>query len=219
MYILTTCFLLSILPVSPALAAGDDYPQAVLERCNVYHQGAALQLDLRLCAMAATLATEQDGRSSMTAYRPNGSRWNTVFDEYAYKTEPASSGCNWLRVIQKPSASEIVEYWMKTPGFEENVRSSMFTHTGIYVYYSQSSDCYYVVQLFTKPASAQDSSIPVPTELLAISTGRVNVRSGPGTSYSKLGRLKKGQTVARMVDLWELGRNYMDGKFERLCAY
>ena len=41
----------------------------------------------------------------------------------------------------------------------------------------------------------------------AIATGRVNVRSGPGTSYSKFGTLKKGQRVA----VWSI-----DGKWAEI---
>ena len=31
---------------------------------------------------------------------------------------------------------------------------------------------------------------------IAIATGNVNIRSGPGTNYKKLGKLRRGQTVA-----------------------
>ena len=83
---------------------------------------------------------------------------------------------------------------MKTPGFEENVSSSMYSHTGVYMHYSTKAKCYYIVQLFTKPSANQATDFPTIAE--AVVTGNVNVRSGPGTNYKKLGKLRRGQTVA-----------------------
>ncbi len=106
----------------------------------------------------------------------------------------ASSGCNWMRSKAKPTAEQIVEYWMKTPGFEENVSSSMYSHTGVYMHYSTKAKCYYIVQLFTKPSANQATDFPTIAE--AVVTGNVNVRSGPGKNYSRLGKLKKAQIIS-----------------------
>lgn len=183
-------------PMATALAAGGfhDYQQAVLQYSNEYHNGSELILDARLCAMAAMLAVEQDGKSEMSAYRPDGQKWDTIFEEYGYSAVRASSGCNWMRSKTKPSAKQIVEYWMKTPGVKENVSSSMYSHTGVYMHYSAKAKCYYIVQLFTKPASNQDTSFPSAAQ--AVATGNVNVRSGPSTGYSKIGKLKKAQIIS-----------------------
>lgn len=171
-----------------------DYQQAILTLCNEQHNGQALVLDPRLCALAAKLAMEQEGYKTMTAYRPNKDKWSSIFEENGYRTEPASSGCNWLKTTKADlTAKEIVDYWMNTDGFKENVRSSMFTHTGVYAYYSQKYKCYYIVQLFTKPTAEQAATSVAGT--LAVSTGRVNMRSGPSTSYKSLGKLSLRQIV------------------------
>lgn len=190
-----TLLLCCLLPVSTAFAANgfSNHQQDVLRLCNQYHNGSELILDIRLCALAATLAIEQDGKAQMTAYRPNGNKWSTIFGEYGYATQPASSGCNWMRSKSRPSAEKLVAYWMDTPGFKENVRSSMFTHTGIYTFYSAKEKCYYTVQLFTAPAAEQDTSIPA--EAIAAATGNVTLRTGPGTNYSSQGKLDKGQLM------------------------
>lgn len=145
-------FVIGVFPMAYASASYgfNDYQQSVLEFSNKYHDGTNLVLDARLCAMAAMLAVEQDGKSKMTAYRPNGQKWDTIFTDYGYSAMQASSGCNWMRSKAKPTAEQIVEYWMKTPGFEENVSSSMYSHTGVYMHYSTKAKCYYIVQLFTK---------------------------------------------------------------------
>lgn len=194
--LLALIFVIGILPMASALAAGEfsDYQRDVLEYSNKYHNGTELVLDARLCAMAAVLAVEQDGRSKMTAYRPDGQYWATIFEEYGYSAIRASSGCNWMRSKSKPTAKQIVEYWMETPGFKENVRSAMYSHTGVYMHYSTKRKCYYIVQLFTKPSSGQAAGFPLLAE--AVATGNVNVRSGPGTSYSRIGKLKKAQIIS-----------------------
>lgn len=74
----------------------NDYQQSVLEFSNKYHDGTNLVLDARLCAMAAMLAVEQDGRSKMTAYRPNGQKWDTIsriMDILRCKHHRAATGC------------------------------------------------------------------------------------------------------------------------------
>ena len=193
---LALIFVIGILPMASSLAAGEfsDYQRDVLEYSNKYHNGPNLVLDARLCSMAAMLAVEQDGRSKMSAYRPDGQKWDTIFEEYGYSAIRASSGCNWMRSKSKPTAKQIVEYWMKTPGFEENVSSSMYSHTGVYMHYSTKEKCYYIVQLFTKPSSGQATDFPLIAE--AVATGNVNVRSGPGTNYSRIGNLKKAQIIS-----------------------
>lgn len=155
-------FAIGILSMAPASAAGEfsDYQQGVLEYCNKYHNGSNLVLDARLCAMAAKLAVEQDGKSKMSAYRPDGQKWDTIFDEYGYSAIRASSGCSWMRSKSKPTAEQIVEYWIKIPGFKENVTSAMYSHTGVYMHYSAKAKCYYIVQLFTTPSSSQDTGFP-----------------------------------------------------------
>lgn len=194
--ILTAVLILCLIPATAAFAEAGyyGYQGDILRYSNDYHTGSPLLLDARLCALAAALALEQDGRKQMSAYRPNGEKWNTVFDDYGYEVVQASSGCNWMLSKTKPSAQSIVEYWMKTPGFKENVASAMYSHTGIYIHYSSKAKCYYVVQLFTKPASSQDTSFPA--EPLAIATGNVNIRSGPGASYERLGKLGKGKIIS-----------------------
>ena len=189
-------FAIGILSMAPASAAGEfsDYQQGALEYCNKYHNGSNLVLDARLCAMAAKLAVEQDGKSKMSAYRPDGQKWDTIFDEYGYSAIRASSGCSWMRSKSKPTAEQIVEYWIKTPGFKENVTSAMYSHTGVYMHYSAKAKCYYIVQLFTTPSSSQDTGFPSIAE--AVATGNVNVRSGPGKNYSRIGKLKKAQIIS-----------------------
>ena len=189
-------FVIGVFPMAYASASYgfNDYQQSVLEFSNKYHDGTNLVLDARLCAMAAMLAVEQDGKSKMTAYRPNGQKWDTIFTDYGYSAIQASSGCNWMRSKAKPTAEQIVEYWMKTPGFEENVSSSIYSHTGVYMHYSTKAKCYYIVQLFTKPSADQATDFPTIAE--AVVTGNVNVRSGPGKNYSRLGKLKKAQIIS-----------------------
>lgn len=130
----------------------------------------------------------------MSAYRPDGQKWDTIFDEYGYSAIRASSGCSWMRSKSKPTAEQIVEYWIKTPGFKENVTSAMYSHTGVYMHYSAKAKCYYIVQLFTTPSSSQDTGFPSIAE--AVATGNVNVRSGPGKNYSRIGKLKKAQIIS-----------------------
>ncbi len=193
--ILLTLLLLTSV-ACPALAESEfhAYQNEVLGHSNEYHNGPQLALDARLCALAAVLAMEQDNKTEMGAYRPGGEKWDSVFDQFGYETAPASSGCNWMLFKAEPSASEIVDYWMKTPGFKENVRSSMFTHTGIYIHRSPKTKRYYVVQLFTKPAIGQSTALP--SEALGVTVGSVNVRSGPGTAYERIGKLSKGQILS-----------------------
>ena len=92
-------FVIGVFPMAYASASYgfNDYQQSVLEFSNKYHDGTNLVLDARLCAMAAMLAVEQDGKSKMTAYRPNGQKWDTIFTDYGYSAMQASSGCNWMR--------------------------------------------------------------------------------------------------------------------------
>lgn len=191
--------LLLVLTVLPGHALAETrfqtYQEAVLQETNAYHAGNKLTLDPWLCALAGVLAVEHGGEGSVGAYRPNGEKWVTIFQEYGYQAVPASSGCNWLRTKEKPTAQTIVAYWMQTPGFQENVRSSMYTHTGVFVYQPARSRYYYVVQLFTVPQKGQTATLPEAPLAIVAGSG-VNIRSGPGTGYRRLGKLSRGQLLA-----------------------
>lgn len=59
----------------------------------------------------------------------------------------------------------------------------------------------YIKFVLEKTPSVSNPSVDVPSTDpgsvgAMVATGTVNVRQGPGTSYSKLGKLRKGQTVA-----------------------
>ena len=104
--------LLLVLTVLPGHALAETrfqtYQEAVLQEINAYHAGNKLTLDPWLCALAGVLAVEHGGEGSVGAYRPNGEKWATIFQEYGYQAVPASSGCNWLRTKEKPTAQTIV---------------------------------------------------------------------------------------------------------------
>ena len=51
----------------------------------------------------------------------------------------------------------------------------------------------------------------------AIAISKVNVRSGPGTNYKKLGKLRTDGS--RVEHNGQMGGNHMDGQSKRICAY
>lgn len=77
----------------------------------------------------------------------------------------------------------------------------------------------YVSSLYIRPRTQTDG------EGAMQATASVNVRSGPGTSYSKLGQLKKGDTVMRVgstgdwtIIEWKDGRAYVSSSYLRLIS-
>lgn len=77
----------------------------------------------------------------------------------------------------------------------------------------------YVSSLYIRPRTQTDG------EGAMQATANVNVRSGPGTSYSKLGQLKKGDTVMRVgstgdwtIIEWKDGRAYVSSSYLRLVS-
>ncbi|HWR23495.1 MAG TPA: SH3 domain-containing protein [Feifaniaceae bacterium] len=77
----------------------------------------------------------------------------------------------------------------------------------------------YVSSLYIRPRTQTDG------EGAMQATANVNVRSGPGTSYSKLGQLKKEDTVMRVgstgdwtIIEWKDGRAYVSSGYLRLIS-
>lgn len=195
----TACFILALLlalgicPVVQAKSA--SLQQEVLEESNTQHKGAALELDPWLCALAGALAVEQGREGQAGAYRPNGEHWSSIMAEYGYAVDKSYAGCNWLRVKEKPTAKDIVAYWMDTPGFRESVTSSAYTHTGVFIYQPPRSKYYYVVQLFARPLERQ-ADLFEGSQLCIVTGEGVNIRSGPGTKYKSLGKLSLGTILS-----------------------
>ena len=93
----------------------------------------------------------------------------------------------------------------------------MYSHTGVYMHYSTKAKRYYIVQLFTKPSADQATDFPSIME--AVVTGNnVNVRSGPGTEYKRIGKLKKSSGRFDIIRVQRMGGNCYVAESQRVCA-
>lgn len=227
LFLMAMFLIANLLFMSSALAAtAEEYAQSVVQYTNAERAErglGALKLDSRLNELAKTLAMEQEGAKSMSGTRPGGEKWSSIFKEYGYSYAAGEAGCNWHSAKSQLSAQKLVDYWMGKDGFWQNVAyAGGFTHTGVYSYYSQKDRTYYTVQLFAKATGS--NPLKAPDTASAAATSNVNVRAWPGTSYTKLGSLKKGQAVSvvKMLDNgwaqidWNGRFAYVSGSYLRM---
>lgn len=168
-----------------------QYQKSVLTYCNKYrslNKLPSLALDDILCALAEKLAYEL--KSPVQSTRPDGRPWQSILDEYGYTYEAGKAERNILRATTNQSAKELVESFMQNTSSKRNLLDKDFTHTGVFVRYSLDEQVYYFVQIFAKPVKQ-----PTPTLTLATAETKINVRKGPGTSYSVIGALQNGEQV------------------------
>lgn len=194
---------------APTLAAqeADDasLQTELLTYSNLYRAGRAflavspldqrkvspLSLDETLCDLAKILAGERDGYRGKSLYtRPDGTHWSTVLDNTAYDGSQIYNACLIFESKKRPDARDVLAAWMKSSEDRVLVLALQHRSTGMYTYYSAKNRRYYTVQLFT---SLADGGSVSETESRFVTTGNVNVRAGAGTSYAKIGKLKKGE--------------------------
>lgn len=201
------CMALLMLGATAALAAAgikDGMPSFTSEVAyNVNAQRAAIRvgsltLDTSLNECARILAREMEGLKGDEAQRPNGKAWESVLDEQGYFYESGYAARNRYTSQSAPDSSTLVDYWLSSSGLRANTLNSAYTHTGIYGYYSETHDRYYVVQLFVKQAKVEAAGY------VATANSDMLVYSGPSANYSVLWALARGAevTVQSVVNGW-----------------
>ncbi|MDE6425511.1 MAG: leucine-rich repeat protein [Ruminococcus sp.] len=87
--------------------------------------------------------------------RPDGSKWNTVFDEN--RISAGSGGENILSMTNMfPVAEVAMSAWMGSQIHHDNIMNSNFTNIGVGV--AQEGNSYYIVQIFANEAVSWDVS-------------------------------------------------------------
>lgn len=130
------------------------FANEVLRLCNIEREKAGvapLQLMDELNFIAQIRADELTEYGSISIngghYRPDGTKWTTVFQNVSVKKR--AWGENLIQNYGTPES--VVHGWMTCPGHKANILRENFTHMGIGVTFNGSSDCtesYIVSQIF-----------------------------------------------------------------------
>jgi hypothetical protein len=142
--------------VGPDLATAGD---AIVRRANAFRQTQGLApvapsaaLSAAAAGFAAFMARtdryghEADGHEPAQRAEAQGYRWCLVAENIAYVMSSAGFGTAEL-------AERFVQGWIDSPGHRRNLLEPDATETGVGVAHSASSDRYYAVQMFGRPAS------------------------------------------------------------------
>lgn len=113
---------------SSSATDGMSFAEEVLYYCNIEREKAGvspLALDDTLCSAANVRAGEIT--SSFSHTRPDGRSCFTAMDEAGYFYSYAGENIAW----GYPTAKDVVEGWMNSPGHRANILSSNFNRIGI----------------------------------------------------------------------------------------
>lgn len=124
--------------------SNNSYAEQVLQLVNKERQAvglSALTMDSKLKVAADKRAVETV--SKFSHQRPNGSNFDTVFDEYGINFNSAGENIAY----GQPTPKSVVEAWMNSPGHRANILGSSFNKIGVGVH--EQNGVIYWTQLFT----------------------------------------------------------------------
>ncbi len=202
--------LASVASAASGVDAGVTFASEVAYNVNAQRTAirvGSLQLDSSLNECARILALEMEGGTGDEALRPNGKAWTTVLDEQGYYFEGDLAARNRYTSQTAPDSTTLVEHWLATSGLRTNTLNYAYTHTGVYGYYSQAKDTYYVVQLFAKPARVE------PAGYVAIASTDMYVYSRPTTSSAVVWALNRGAEVTIQSTIGSWARFAVSGSY------
>ncbi len=208
------CVALMMLLASVAAAAagvndGSSFASEVAYNVNAQRSAigvGSLRLDSTLNECARILAREMEGLKGDEALRPDGKAWTTVLDEQGYFIENNLAARNRYTSKEAPDSTTLVEQWMQG-GLRTNTLYAAYTHTGVYGFYSEAYDTYYVVQLFAKPAAVE------PAGYVAVANSDQLVYDGPSTSRAVIWMLSRGSRVTVQATVGGWARFAVSGSY------
>ncbi len=209
------CLALMMLIASAAAAAagvndGNSFASEVAYNVNAQRAAigvGSLRLDSTLNECARILAREMEGLKGDEALRPNGKNWTTVLDEQGYFIDSNLAARNRYTSKTAPDSTTLVQHWMTTGGLQANTLYASYTHTGVYGFYSETHDTYYVVQLFAKPATVE------PAGYVAVANTDQLVYEGPSTTRPVIWMLARGARVTVQATVGSWARFAVSGSY------
>lgn len=137
---------LIVLRVSVGLLSGDlqsngaavDYSAILLNYINderIKVNAEPLTLDETLCEISNKRAEEISRKNSFSHTRPDGSRWQTMLDEYNVGWH-----YNGENIGAAPTAEYVFELWMNSDGHRRNILNKNFSKLGVGYYFNDNSE-------------------------------------------------------------------------------